>query len=242
LTITEVCCALAALALLMMVALPALGMSKGRSQRIVCVNNLSRIGLANAMWGADHDNRRPMMTPYWEGGIQTSGILGTPPPGTPVWPWGALNHQAWFHYFWLSNELVTPKVLVCPSDSIKRPAIDWSTSVNRGLSDQSFRGNAVSYIVAHNYSESDRGLVSGDRNFPYTAAVGGCAYGLVAIRVVEPGGGVSGWVPPGSAGLHGLEGNLLYKDGSVEQVDSARLASLFSPTNWSLGTVHYIVP
>ena len=60
---TEVCCALAALALLMMVALPALGMSKGRSQRIVCVNNLSRIGQANAMWASDHDGRRPMMTP-----------------------------------------------------------------------------------------------------------------------------------------------------------------------------------
>ena len=35
LTITEVCCALTALALLMAVTLPALAMSKGRSQRIV---------------------------------------------------------------------------------------------------------------------------------------------------------------------------------------------------------------
>ena len=68
LTMTEVCCALAALALLMMVALPALATSKARSQRLLCANNLSRIGIANAIWGADNNNLRPMMVPYWEGG------------------------------------------------------------------------------------------------------------------------------------------------------------------------------
>ena len=244
LTITEVCCTLAALALLLTVTLPALGMSKGRSQRVVCANNLSRIGQATAMWANEHDNRRPMMVPYWEGGIQTSGILGTPPPGTPPFQWGPLNNQAWFHYFWLSNELVTPKVLLCPSETSpnKRPAGDWSLSSTTGLLHPNFRANSVSYVVAHSYSESDRGLVSADRNLPYTISFTSCSYGLQGLRGITPGGSVSSWLSLGQGVLHTPEGNLLFKDGSVEQVDSFALARMFSATNWSPGTVHFLVP
>ena len=238
---TEVCCALAALALLMMVALPALATSKARSQRLLCANNLSRIGIANAMWGADNNNLRPMMVPYWEGGLQTSGNVGTP-PGTPPWPWGALNNQAWFHYYWLSNELITPKLLVCPSDSVKRPAVDWGHLPSGGFLHAANRGNALSYIVAHTYSESDRGLVSADRNLPYTILSTSCSYGFQGMRGITPGGAVSGWLSLGQGVLHTPEGNLLFKDGSVEQVDSFALARMFSATNWSPGTVHFLVP
>jgi hypothetical protein len=186
LTVTEVCCALAALALLMMVALPALGMSKGRSHRIVCVNNLSRIGLANAMWANEHEGRRPLMTPYWQGGVQTSGNISPPVPtaGTPAFPWGSLNNQPWFHYFWLSNELVTPKLLVCPSERSpgKRPAVDWSASPTSGLLHPNFRGNSVSYVVGHSTSDYERGLISADRNLPVIGNNASCGYGYFGIN------------------------------------------------------------
>ena len=238
---TEVCCALAALALLLMVALPALGMSKGRSQRIVCANNLSRIGQATAMWANEHDGRRPMMVPYWEGGVQLAGNSVTP-VGTPPFVFSPFVNQAWFHYYWLSNEIASCKILVCPSDPVKRPAVDWGISPQGGFLHAANRGNAVSYVVAHTYSEADRGLVSADRNLPYTSALATCAFGFQGLRGLTPGGGVFGWLSLGQGVLHTPEGNLLFKDGSVEQVDSFALARMFSATNWSPGMVHFLVP
>ena len=237
---TEVCGALAALTLLMVVMLPALAATKARSQRVLCANNLSRIGVAHAMWGADNDNRRPMMVPYWEGGVQIGGNAGSPPPGTPGWQWGALNSQAWFHYYWLSNELVSPKVLLCPSDSLRIPAKNWD-SLSGGFLHSNFRNNSLSYVVAHSYSELDRALVSADRNLPSTLLNAGCVYGLQGLREITAGGGIFGWVPYESFG-HSLEGNLLFKDGSVEQIDSVGLAAMFSRTNWTQGTVHFLTP
>lgn len=242
LTMTEVCCALAALALLLMVALPALGMSKGRSHRIVCVNNLSRIGQATAMWANEHDGRRPMMTPYWEGGIQTSGILGTPPPGTPSFQWGAFNNQTWFHYFWLSNELVTPKVLLCPSDTgpYKRPAGDWSVSPTTGLLHSNFRGNSVSYSVAHSTSDYERSIINSDRNLPFTTPLVSCGYGYQGLRGISPTTQLLSWA--GTPPLHYQEGNLLYNDGSVETADDVRLRVIFDAVTPSCTGLHYMVP
>ena len=233
----EVCCALAALALLLMVTLPALGMSKGRSHRIVCVNNLSRIGLANAMWANEHDGRRPMMVPYWDGGTATAG---TPPSGNGNGsPWFApISSTAWFQYYWLSNELVTPKVLLCPSDATRRPATDWSASSAGGLLHAIFRNNSVSYVVAHSFSELERGLIGADRNLPFTLAIANCAYGYQGVKELGPTSQSLAW----SGILHYPLGNLLYNDGTVEVADDTRLRVLFDATTPTSSRVHYLVP
>src|SRR5437016_13106463 len=93
---------LASLALLTAVALPSLANTKNQSQRLTGFSNLQQIGHAYQLWGNDRGNKTPCRTDISEGG-------GFHSPS-------ALRNQAWYQFAWLSNELVTPKILVCPAD------------------------------------------------------------------------------------------------------------------------------
>src|SRR6266498_4784980 len=58
-TRVELVAVLAALALLVVVALPALATSGSRSKSVICANNLSRIGQAFTMWASEHGDHFP---------------------------------------------------------------------------------------------------------------------------------------------------------------------------------------
>src|SRR5437016_13358491 len=93
---------LASLALLTAVALPSLANTKNQSQRLTCFSNLKQIGHAYQLWGNDRGNKTPCRTDISDGGT-----------------YGSLNSQrnlAWFQFSWISNQLDSPKMLVCPSD------------------------------------------------------------------------------------------------------------------------------
>src|SRR4051812_36082045 len=95
---------LATLALLAGVTMPALANSKSRSQRVTCLANLQQIGRAIHLWGNDHGNKVPWQTDVSEGGTFSAA--------------SSLKNQAWWQFAWMSNELVTPRILVCPADNI----------------------------------------------------------------------------------------------------------------------------
>ena len=46
----------------------------------------------------------------------------TPPP------WNGLQNLNWFQFSWVSNELNSPKVLVCASDKQKHAAENWGST------------------------------------------------------------------------------------------------------------------
>src|SRR3954468_14533384 len=104
--------------------------SKSESQRAICFNNLRQIGRAFHVWGSDHDDRLPWQVSYTLGTAAGTG-------GNPLSP------NTFFQYSWVSNQLGTPKILVCPADSAsKKIASNWGTSPAGGFLHINYRNNS----------------------------------------------------------------------------------------------------
>src|ERR1035437_1415998 len=88
---------IAVLAILAAMLLPALASAKKKAQRINCVNNLKQCGLAFRLWSPDQSNKYPMSRPASVG-------------GTMEFTTGADTFR---HFQVMSNELSTPRILVC---------------------------------------------------------------------------------------------------------------------------------
>ena len=214
LTRVEVVAMLAALALLASVALPALANTRSRSERVNCISNLRHIGQALNSWAANHGDRMPWLTPSQEEGVLVTS--GSPPP-----IWNGLQNQLWFHYSWVSNELVLPQYLVCPSDISKVVARNWGSSdPTGGFRYNIFQNNSVSYTLGlHAVADRPQSILAGDRDFGYDALSTTCVTGIVPVREIQPATTTATW----QGKLHGGNGNLVLLDGSVEQVDNAGL-------------------
>jgi prepilin-type processing-associated H-X9-DG protein len=238
-TAVELVLVLALLAMLCIVALPVLANHQGRSKQLICLNNLSQVGRALSVWSADHRDRLPLMTPWWEGGSVPLRVPSPPSGGPPpAWLTAGLYNNAWFQFWWVSNELVTPKVLACPSDPDKRAAQDFGSSAAGGFLNSRFLNNAVSYTLNHPSPQDGRLLLSTDRSASYAPPLGAtCSFGYTPNRTLT--GPTQTW----SDRLHPRSGNLLFNDGSVEQADERGLTEAASKRfNDDAGEPHYISP
>ncbi len=203
-TRVELLCALAVLGLLMLVVLPALAHDRARASRIQCLNNLRQIGVGMALWGDDHGGEPPHHVWYADGGTRQHPLAA----------------NAWVHFSYISNGLVSPKVLLCPSDT-GVPASDFSGNPTEGYLHPNFRNRATSYFLAFTYYADDYRIQSGDRNIYSNGAKSSSYFNTSAFVTMNPLNPEFRWMP----GLHGDSGNLLFTDGQVEQADTARLRS-----------------
>ena len=221
----ELVAVLLALSLCAVVMLPALASSRPRSQRVLCANNLRQIGQAFHIWGSDHGDRLPYAVDVIEGGTQRHPLAVNP----------------WLHFSWISNELSTPAILLCPSDT-GRPARDFSGDPNGGYLHPSFANAATSYTLTHGEDGSGRSMISFDRNLG-NDGTSACPLFAQAWRV-----GVSFLAPPSANlrwddRLHGSSGNILRLSGDVDQVSNAGLPGAFMfPGDDNNGTKHFILP
>jgi prepilin-type N-terminal cleavage/methylation domain-containing protein len=110
-TLIELLVVIAIIAILAALLLPALAKAKKTARRAQCITNIKQIGLAFKVWEGDHGDKYPMAlsTGAW-GSMETICNLRS----SAAAGYGVANV-----FCVMSNELSTPKVLLCPSDLSK---------------------------------------------------------------------------------------------------------------------------
>lgn len=195
-TCVELVVVLGVLALLGMLAVPLLASNRAHSDRATCQSNLRQIGRAFAMWADDHGGKYPGLISSSLGGINDN----------------AQCVNSWFHFYWIREELGTPKILVCPSDTERRPASDWLHYPNGGFIHANYRHSSVSYLLMLGVLQAPHGVLSADRNVQPSGDGVTCAAGpLYSGARLDPQSPTLNWTPS----LHNMSGNLLHNDGSV---------------------------
>ena len=201
-------CALG-IALLLAPALSLLASNRSESQRIICFNNLSRIGQAYRVWASDHNDTNPMWVPVSEGGYYGAALVG----------------NAWYQFTAISNQLGSPKFLVCPADFFTQSiATDWGAQPNGFLNAQN-RANALSYaIYLHASPQDGKSILCSDRSFRASSINQICLSGVNACIGLAPTDLNIGWTNE----VHKTSGHLLFNDGSVVFSSSEELRSAVS--------------
>ena len=206
------------IAILAGMLLSALAKAKAKAQKIKCTSNLKNVGLGFRIFATDNGDLYPMSVPDAQGGSASAADLRA---GVTL---------VYRHFLSLSNELQTPKIVLCPSDGLGRvEAVNWSTNRTRGANAaQYFGGNSsVSYFVGFEADETlPQSLLSGDRNITNSDRTD-ISKGIVfrfrmLARRNDP--------PPclllsqvGTKNIHDTAGNVALGDGSVQAFSTSKL-------------------
>jgi len=230
-TRVDLAMALVALGLVSGIAWPVLAGNRQRSEQVNCLSNLRQIGRAVHLWGNDHADQTPWFTPVTEGGTRGS----TNP----------LRNNAYLQMGSLSNELVTPKMLICPSDlgvgAPRKMASNFSASdPNGGFFTLGYGNASLSYLIGlHSYSWLPRSVLSGDRNIRWDGVNVSCTLGIGAATFANDFPVDVYW----TNAIHGETGNILFADGTVEQLSTAGLQrAIGSPYQDDNGNHHFLDP
>jgi prepilin-type processing-associated H-X9-DG protein len=192
LSMMEVVLVIATAALLAGLLLPKVAGTRHPSSRIGCMSNLKQIGLAYRIFANDHEEQFPAAQFPFAVAKEAGGTLEF--ENSP---------QVFRHFEALSNQLNSPKVLVCPTDNTKIRAQNFETSLSN---------SNISYFVGLDAREDKpQRILSGDRN------VTGGVLNNGFMRVFQ-----SNSVAGCTTALHNNAGNIGLADGSAQQVTTIR--------------------
>jgi prepilin-type processing-associated H-X9-DG protein len=213
-TFPELAIVLVVIVVLAMLAIPALARQRAESNRIKCVNNLKNLGLGLRMFS-------------------TSSSM--------VWPWQVSTNEwgskeflqdsslAWRHFLALSNELFSPRIARCPDDLTGIQPTTWRDATNN---------SAFSYFFGLDASEEfPETILSGDSNLEIGGQRLRSTLATLRTNANVQFDNSRHKDPPSGAG------NILFGDGSVQQVTSARLrAALVLPGDPTNSIHRWLIP
>ena len=134
-------------ALVIICLLPSLRQAKMTAQRVSCNGNLKGIGLSFRVWEGDHGGKSPMQISVTNGGTMEL----------------ADGNNAWINFAVMSNELSSPRIVICPADKTRFYAANFSTDFDNSKVSY-FEGLDAIEPEPSTYLYSQR-LLSGDENF-----------------------------------------------------------------------------
>ena len=220
-TVTEILVVVTCLLILAAMLLPVLAAAKRRQSRINCVNNIKQVNLVFRIWEEDNTNQFPMGVSVTNGGalelIQTGNVVGV--------------------FQVMSNELSTPKVLVCPDDPHR-------TSASNFLND--LDGSHISYFVGADVGNdlNPHSILDGDDNFQLNGSPAKSGlFDLSSNTLIEwaPGRHSETFKPHfWSSSKSVYWGNIGFADGSVQAESQSSMQEAFQETG--LATNRIAIP
>jgi prepilin-type N-terminal cleavage/methylation domain-containing protein len=205
-TLIELLVVIAIIAILAALLLPALAVAKAKGYRAACVSNLKQIAVGFRIYANDNAEKFPWVLTVAGGGSQDSA------------DWTD-------HYRVCSNELNTPKILLCPADKKKTMQEKW----------QLLDGDRhISFFIGLDCDEKKpQTILSGDRNV-YSGNGGlELSWNLALLSSLD-----AAWLED----IHKNKGDIVLTDGSVHQTSTMQLRDQISTALHAATNVTFSLP